>query len=150
MPDAAVRSGPLLLLVEDSLADATLLTSQFESNGFSGTIEWVQDGALALDYLYKRNPFADAPRPDLIILDLNLPKVNGRDVLRDIRLNKDLRSLPVIVLSTSNREEDLLSSYGFGAFCFLTKPADLAGFDFMVDRLLKVELPRAMGRGAEP
>jgi len=92
----------------------------------------VYDGVEATDFLFKRNKYKDAPRPDLIILDLNLPKKNGHEVLAEIKVDETLKSIPVVILTTSKVEEDILKSYKLHANCFLTKPIDLIEFFEMI------------------
>jgi CheY-like chemotaxis protein len=88
----------------------------------------VADGVVALDYLYRRGDHAGATRPDLVLLDLNLPRKDGREVLEEIKSDPRLRSIPVVVLTTSRAEEDVLRSYDLHANCYITKPVDLGQF----------------------
>ena len=88
----------------------------------------MSDGVEALDFLYRRNRHADAPRPDLVLLDLNLPRKNGRELLSEIKADADLRAIPVVVLTGSEAEQDILRSYELGANAFVTKPVDFARF----------------------
>ncbi len=90
------------------------------------------DGEQALDFLYRRNGYADAIRPDLILLDLNLPKKDGREVLGEIKADPDLHKIPVVVLTTSEAEKDICASYNLNANCYVTKPIDLAQFVHVV------------------
>lgn len=92
------------------------------------TIHVVEDGVEAIDFLYRRGRFAAAPRPDLIVLDLNLPRKNGREVLAEIKADAELRSIPVVVLSTSSAEEDILRSYDLHANCYVVKPVEFNHF----------------------
>jgi two-component system response regulator len=89
-------------------------------------IHVVEDGIQALDFLYKRGNYASAPRPDLILLDLNLPRKNGREVLAEIKADPDLRTIPIVVLTTSNADDDILKAYNLNANCYVVKPV---GFD---------------------
>jgi two-component system response regulator len=115
-----------ILLVEDSPADILLTREAFAQNKIVNAIHVVEDGIEALDFLYKRGKYASAPRPDLILLDLNLPRKNGQEVLAEVKADPDLRSIPVVVLTTSNAEEDILKAYNLNANCYVVKPV---GFD---------------------
>jgi CheY-like chemotaxis protein len=115
-----------ILLVEDSPADILLTREAFEHNKIVNAIHVVEDGIQAIDFLYKRGAYASAPRPDLILLDLNLPRKNGREVLAEIKADPDLRSIPIVVLTTSSADEDILRAYDLNANCYVVKPV---GFD---------------------
>jgi CheY-like chemotaxis protein len=115
-----------ILLVEDSPADILLTREAFEHNKIVNAIHVVEDGIQAMDFLYKRSAYASAPRPDLILLDLNLPRKNGREVLAEIKADPDLRSIPIVVLTTSSADEDILRAYDLNANCYVIKPV---GFD---------------------
>lgn len=117
-----------ILLVEDSLADIELTLEALEEAKFLNEVQTVRDGAAALDSLHRRNGHESAPRPDLIILDLNLPKRSGHEVLADLKADPDLRRIPVAVLTTSAAERDVIESYDLGANCYLTKPVDVGQF----------------------
>lgn len=117
-----------VLLVEDDPGDELMTREAFEDNKISNTLHVVRDGEEALDFLYRRGPFQDAPRPDLILLDLNLPKYDGRQVLEMIKSDDDLGLIPVVVLTTSSAEEDILRSYKLHANAYVTKPVDLDQF----------------------
>ena len=95
----------------------------------------VRDGKEALDYLYEENGYQNAETPDLILLDLNLPKVDGREVLENIKSDKNLKIIPIVILTTSNNEEDILKSYGFHANCYITKPVDFNQFIDVVEKI---------------
>jgi CheY-like chemotaxis protein len=95
-------------------------------------IHTVEDGVEALDFLHRRPPYADAPRPDLILLDLNLPRKDGREVLAEIKADPALRTIPVVVLTTSRARDDVLRSYDLHANCFISKPMDLNEFNAVV------------------
>jgi CheY-like chemotaxis protein len=125
MPDHALIH---VLLVEDSLADIELTLEALEEAKFVNEVQTVRDGAEALDYLHRRGRHVDSVRPDLIILDLNLPKCSGHEVLADLKADEDLRRIPVAVLTTSMAERDVLHSYDLGANCYLTKPVDVSQF----------------------
>jgi two-component system, chemotaxis family, response regulator Rcp1 len=117
-----------ILLVEDSPSDADLTIETFNESRILNQIHVAEDGVVALDFLYKRGKYQDAPRPDLILLDLNLPKKNGQEVLAEIKTDSGLQTIPVIVLTTSAADEDILRSYQLQANCYITKPVDLERF----------------------
>lgn len=117
-----------ILLVEDSLADIELTLEALEEAKFLNEVQTVRDGAAALDHLHRRNGHESAPRPDLVILDLNLPKRSGHEVLADLKADPDLRRIPVAVLTTSSAERDIIESYDLGANCYLSKPVDVGQF----------------------
>ncbi|MBW1603727.1 response regulator [Streptomyces sp. JJ66] len=117
-----------VLLVEDDPGDELMTREAFEDNKIGNILHVVRDGEEALDFLYRRGPYADAPRPDLILLDLNLPKYDGRQVLERIKADEDLGHIPVVVLTTSSAEEDILRSYRLHASAYVTKPVDLEQF----------------------
>jgi chemotaxis family two-component system response regulator Rcp1 len=125
MPDHSLIH---VLLVEDSLADIELTLEALEEAKFVNEVQVARDGAEALDYLHRRAAHHGAARPDLIILDLNLPKRSGHEVLGDLKADEDLRRIPVAVLTTSVAEQDVLRSYDLGANCYLTKPVDVMQF----------------------
>ncbi|MGW2786461.1 response regulator [Streptomyces populi] len=139
-----------VLLVEDDPGDELMTREAFEDNKIGNTLHVVRDGEEALDFLYRRAAHADAPRPDLILLDLNLPKYDGRQVLEKIKSDPALSHIPVVVLTTSAAEEDILRSYKLHANAYVTKPVDLDQFiaavrqidDFFVQ---VVRLPRQNG-----
>lgn len=117
-----------ILLVEDDPGDVLITREAFEHNKLKNRLHVTQDGEEGLDYLYRRGEFADAPRPDLILLDLNLPKYDGRQLLEKIKSDPDLAQIPVVVLTTSSAEEDILKSYKLHANAYVTKPVDLDQF----------------------
>ncbi|EDY46212.1 response regulator [Streptomyces sp. SPB074] len=137
-----------VLLVEDDPGDELMTREAFEDNKIRNTLHVVRDGQEALDFLYRQGEHAGAPRPDLILLDLNLPKYDGRQVLERIKSDDNLAHIPVVVLTTSSAEEDILRSYRLHANAYVTKPVDLDQFiaavrqidDFFVT---VVRLPRA-------
>ncbi len=124
-----------ILLIEDSAADIRLTQEVFRDGKFVNELSVVRDGEEALDYLYQRGEHAMAPRPDLVLLDLNLPKLDGREVLEVIKSDPSLRSIPVAVLTTSSNDRDILQSYNLGANCYLTKPVDLEEFVAVVNKI---------------
>ena len=117
-----------VLLIEDSRADARLILEVFKEEKIAVDVKVIRDGEDAMDYLNKKGEHKDAMTPDLILLDLNLPKKDGREVLLEIKQNNDLRTIPVVILTTSQSEEDVLKSYKLQASCFVTKPIDLDNF----------------------
>ncbi len=117
-----------VLLVEDDPGDELMTREAFEDNKIRNTLHVVRDGEEALDFLYRRGAHADAPQPDLILLDLNLPKYDGRQVLEKIKSDPDLAHIPVVVLTTSSAEEDILRSYKLHANAYVTKPVDVEQF----------------------
>ncbi|MBF6329578.1 response regulator [Nocardia transvalensis] len=117
-----------ILLVEDDPADELMTREAFEDNKIGNNLHVAHDGQEALDFLYREGAYADAPRPDLILLDLNLPKYDGREVLSKIKADPDLAFIPVVVLTTSAAEEDILRSYQLHANAYVTKPVDLDQF----------------------
>lgn len=121
-----------VLLVEDNEADADLALETLATSRLLLETTVVADGAQALDLLHQRGRFEGAARPDLILLDLNLPKVGGREVLAAIKENAELRVIPVVVLTSSSAESDIVESYDLGANCYVTKPVDLRAFQSIV------------------
>ncbi|CAN5260021.1 MAG: response regulator [Nocardioides sp.] len=117
-----------VLLVEDDPGDELMTREAFADNKISNTLHVARDGEEAIDFLYRRGQHASAPRPDLILLDLNLPKYDGRQVLQMIKSDEDLAHIPVVVLTTSSAEEDVLGSYKLHANAYVTKPVDLDQF----------------------
>ncbi|MEV6450006.1 response regulator [Streptomyces anulatus] len=117
-----------VLLVEDDPGDELMTREAFEDNKIRNTLHVVRDGQEALDFLYRRGEYSEAPRPDLVLLDLNLPKYDGRQVLEQIKGDPELSLIPVVVLTTSSAEEDILRSYKLHANAYVTKPVDLDQF----------------------
>lgn len=117
-----------VLLVEDDPGDELMTREAFEDNKIRNTLHVVRDGQEALDFLYRRGEYTEAPRPDLVLLDLNLPKYDGRQVLEQIKSDPELSLIPVVVLTTSSAEEDILRSYKLHANAYVTKPVDLDQF----------------------
>jgi chemotaxis family two-component system response regulator Rcp1 len=114
-----------ILIVEDNPGDQRLIQEALRETQLDHTSAVARDGVEALDYLFRRGQFATAPRPDLILLDLNLPKKNGRDVLAAIKADAHLLRIPVVVFSSSSAPQDVASAYQLHANCYVTKPADL-------------------------
>ena len=117
-----------ILLVEDNPGDVRLTIEALREGKVHNHLSVARDGVEALAFLRQEAPFADAPRPDVILLDLNLPKKDGREVLAEIKADEQLRRIPVVVLTTSKAEEDILRSYALHANCYVTKPVDLEQF----------------------
>jgi CheY-like chemotaxis protein len=117
-----------VLLVEDDPGDELMTREAFEDNKIGNRLHVARDGEEALDFLYQRGEHADAPRMDLVLLDLNLPKYDGRQVLEQIRSDPELTHMPVVILTTSSSEEDILRSYKLHANAFVTKPVDVNQF----------------------
>ena len=124
-----------ILLVEDSPADVLLTREAFEQNKILNTLYVAEDGIEAMDFLYKRGTYASAPRPDLILLDLNLPRKNGREVLAEIKADPELKKIPIVVLTTSGAEEDVLRAYDLNANCYVVKPV---GFDNFMEAIQSI------------
>lgn len=117
-----------ILLVEDNAADVRLTIEALREGKVKNRLTVARDGEEALEVLERRGGHEDAPRPDLILLDLNLPRRDGREVLAAIKANGDLKRIPVVVLTTSSAEADILRSYELHANCYITKPVDLEQF----------------------
>jgi len=124
-----------VLLVEDSKADARLTKEALLESKLKVNLEIVYDGEEALFYLKREGKYSNAKRPDLILLDLNLPKKDGKEVLKELKEDIDLRKIPVVVLTISKSEKDILKSYDLGANCFITKPVDLEQFMIVVNSI---------------
>jgi CheY-like chemotaxis protein len=124
-----------ILLVEDNPGDYRLTQEALHEGKVYNNLHWAKDGVEALDFLHQRGKHADAPRPDIILLDLNLPKKDGREVLAEIKEDTDLKSIPVVILTTSKAEEDVLRSYDLHANCYVTKPVDLDKFIVVVQSI---------------
>lgn len=121
-----------ILLVEDNPGDVRLTQEAFRQNKIRNKLNVVNDGEQALAYLRREGPYADAARPGLILLDLNLPRVDGREVLAQIKSDPELRHIPVVILTTSQAEEDIVKSYSLHANCYISKPVDLERFMHVV------------------
>jgi two-component system, chemotaxis family, response regulator Rcp1 len=128
MPTNNVLKHIEILLVEDSPTDVLIAREALEEAKLINTIHVADDGVEAMNFLNKRGKFASAPRPDLILLDLNLPRKNGREVLAEIKADNDLKNIPVVVLTTSSAEEDILRSYNLHANCYVVKPVEFTSF----------------------
>ncbi|MGZ7048162.1 MAG: response regulator [Methanobacterium sp.] len=117
-----------ILLVEDNEGDVGLIEEVFEDAKIRNNLHVTEDGEEAMLFLHKEGEFSDAPRPDMILLDLNLPKKDGREVLKEIKMDDDLKRIPVVVLTTSKAEKDILKSYDLHANSYITKPVDFDQF----------------------
>jgi chemotaxis family two-component system response regulator Rcp1 len=138
-----------VLLVEDSPGDVRLTREAFKDAKVHLNLHVVSDGAKAMAFLLREGVYANATRPDLVLLDLNLPKKDGREVLEEIKVNPTLKTIPVVILTTSSSEADILRSYQLHANCYITKPVGLEGFLTVVKSidsfwLSVVKLPHAV------
>lgn len=124
-----------ILLVEDNPSDVRLTQEAFKEGKKRVNLEVVMDGIEALRYLRKEDEYSDRPTPDLILLDLNLPKWDGRQVLKAIKSDEKLRSIPVLILTTSNAEQDIINSYDLHANCFINKPVDFDSFFSIIQQI---------------
>jgi chemotaxis family two-component system response regulator Rcp1 len=126
-----------ILLVEDSPSDAALTIEALEAGKVANKLTLVEDGVEAMDFLRRKGKYAKAARPDLIMLDLNLPRKDGREVLAEIKNDPDLKIIPIIVLTTSHSDKDILQSYQLNANCYITKPVDFTQFIDVVKSIEK-------------
>lgn len=117
-----------VLLVEDDPGDVDLTKEALREGKITINLQVVDDGVKAMAYLHQEGSYAGAVRPDLIVLDLNLPKKDGREVLRELKTDEKLKRIPVVILTTSDAEADVLKTYGLGANCYITKPVGLDQF----------------------
>ncbi len=124
-----------ILLVEDNPGDAKLAMMALRKGKVLNKVNHVHDGVEAMEYLRRQGNYADAVRPDVILLDLNLPRKDGREVLAEIKGDESLMRIPVVVLTVSSAEEDILKSYGLHANCFVTKPIDVNRFMDVVQQI---------------
>ena len=136
-----------ILLVEDSLSDRFLALEALGEAKILNNVHTVEDGIEALDFVRRAGRFSQAPRPDLILLDLNLPKMDGREVLALVKSNDSLKTIPTVILTTSEAEADIVKSYQLQANCYLSKPLQLDAFEGLVKSindfwLTKVRLPQ--------
>ena len=123
-----ITSAIRILLVEDNPADAELATEALAESKLINELDHVEDGVEAMKYLRGEGAYAGRALPDLVLLDLNLPRMDGREVLAAIKSDEELRRIPVVILTTSESEEDILRSYDLHANCYITKPIDLNQF----------------------
>lgn len=134
MSDSSTLFQPIeILLVEDNPGDARLTSIALRDAKVKNTLTIIDDGEKALDFLFRRGPYAERKQPDLILLDLNLPKVDGRDVLRELKGSPELARIPVVILTSSEAEEDIARSYKLHANCYIQKPVDLEQFMKVID-----------------
>ena len=124
-----------ILLIEDNAADARLTVEQLKQCSVSNRVSVVGDGEKAMAFLRRQGGYANVPRPDLVILDLNLPRKDGRQVLGEMKNDPFLRQIPVIILTTSGAKEDIDKCYQLHANCYLTKPMDLEGFTTVIEAI---------------
>ena len=124
-----------VLLVEDNLGDVRLTQEALKEGRMLVNLTVARDGIEAMDILKQRNGQVRAPRPDLVLLDLNLPRKDGREVLQEIKADPDLRTIPVVVLTTSEADNDVLGTYGAHANCYITKPVDMDRFIYIIKML---------------
>jgi chemotaxis family two-component system response regulator Rcp1 len=117
-----------ILLVEDSPSDTELTTEALKDFKVRNHVSVVEDGVQAMQFLRRQGPYAQAPRPDLIMLDLNLPRKDGREVLADIKSDDHLKTIPIVVLTTSRADQDILRAYELNANCYINKPVDFSQF----------------------
>lgn len=125
MREEITENSKKILLVEDNLGDIRLIQEVLKESPLSHELLTVRDGVAAMDFLLKKGEYIDAPRPDLIVLDLNLPKKDGREVLAEVKTDPHLKRIPVIVLSTSRSQEDILKSYDLHVNCYISKSRNL-------------------------
>jgi CheY-like chemotaxis protein len=133
----------VVLLVEDNPGDVRLTKEAFREANRTVSFHVAADGVEAMDFLRQRNAHLGAPRPDLILLDLNLPKLDGREVLAQIKGDDDLKTIPTIILTTSGAEADILRSYQLHANCYLSKPVQLEAFESLVKSINEFWLTKA-------
>ena len=127
------RNGPIeILLVEDNPGDVRLTKEALKEGKVYSNLHTVKDGVEAMEFLRRQGKYKDVPRPDIILLDLNLPRKDGREVLEEIKSDNELKRIPVVVLTTSKAEEDVLRTYNLHANCYVTKPVDLEKFIVVV------------------
>lgn len=130
-PDKTVE----ILLAEDNPGDVMLTKKALEQGKLANKLHVVTDGVEALEFLRQEGEYADKPRPDLVLLDLNMPRKDGQDVLKELKAEKDLRRIPVVILTSSESEEDIARSYELNANAYLTKPVDFDGFIEIVNQM---------------
>ncbi len=124
-----------ILMVEDNPGDVRLTREALKGGKIWNQLHVVEDGVAALDFLHRNPPHQSAPRPDLILLDLNLPKKDGREVLAAIKADPSLKLIPVVILTTSQAEEDVIRAYALNANCYVTKPVDFLQFTRIVQAI---------------
>lgn len=117
-----------ILLVEDNAGDIELTMTAFDANRIANNIYVIEDGAEALEFLYQRGEHGSAPRPDIIILDINLPKIDGFEILKQVKEDENLKAIPIIMLTSSDAEKDIMNAYAHYASGYITKPLDVEKF----------------------
>lgn len=137
-----------VLLVEDSPGDVRLTREALKEGKVRNNLSVVSDGVEAMEFLRREGKYKDAPRPDIVLLDLNMPRKDGREVLAEMKSDEQLKRIPVVILTTSEAEQDILRTYDLHANCYLTKPVDLEQFISIVKSvedfwLTIVQLPRS-------
>jgi chemotaxis family two-component system response regulator Rcp1 len=131
-----IESRPIeILLVEDSATDVMLAEEALEQGKLRNNLSVVKDGVEAMAFLRNESPYADVPRPDLVLLDLNMPRKDGREVLAEVKADADLRQIPIVVLTTSQAEQDVLKAYGLHTNCYISKPVDFDQFVAVVQAI---------------
>lgn len=133
--DAAEPNPVRILVIDDDPGDVLMIEEALASSGVPKTIDVVGDGQEAMEFLHQEGRHRLAPRPDLILLDLNMPRMDGRQVLTKVKSDEDLQTIPVVVLTTSNADTDILGSYNLRANAYITKPIDLDDFNDVIRRI---------------
>lgn len=128
MEKEAINKPVEILLIEDNPADARLVVEVLKDSKIKNKMHIIEDGVTAMDYLHREGKYKDCSRPDIILLDLNLPKKDGREVLKEIKEDPKLKCIPVVILTTSSTKEDINQTYSNHANCFITKPVDFDQF----------------------
>jgi CheY-like chemotaxis protein len=146
--NSGVHKSIEILLVEDNPGDVRLTQEALREGKIRNSLHVVEDGEAAIAFVRREGDYADMPRPDLILLDLNLPRMDGREVLAQIKADPNLKRIPVVILTTSRAEEDVLKAYELNANCYITKPVDFEQFIKVVSAveefwLTIVRLPKA-------
>ncbi|WBB81196.1 response regulator [Micromonospora sp. WMMD882] len=132
----AATSGPVrILVVDDDPGDVLMIEEALEDSDVDKVIDVVNDGQEAMEFLRREGRHTDAKRPDVILLDLNMPRMDGRQVLGEVKSDEDLRTIPIVVLTTSNADTDIVGSYTLQANAYVTKPIDLDDFNDVVRRI---------------
>ena len=143
-------SGIEILLVEDNEGDVQLTREALDRAKVRNNLHVTSDGVEAMDFLRRKNGFSAAPRPDLVLLDLNLPNMDGREVLQEMKSDPSLKTIPVVVITSSEAEQDIVKTYALSANCYVTKPLDLSQFMRVVQSISEfwlqiVKLPPKAG-----
>ena len=125
---SGISTRPVVLLADDDEGDRELISRAFQTCGLACDLRIAVDGGQALDYLRRNGPFASAPRPDLVLLDLNMPRVSGHEVLAQVRADEKLRVIPIVVLTTSEHDQDVIASYNLGCNGYIKKPVEANQF----------------------